>query len=175
MKHLNLILTLCCLLAILASVFAQDTTTGTVRGYVSDTSPAQNPIAGVRVAIVGTDGYEYVQITDTSGQYKIAGLPPGRYLMSITKEGYGERVGKPITVTAGGDQYVAMRMSEHRTFVTFLKGLFGGGDDMPPKMTEEEEPTSQKKESGSLSWLLLLCLAIVAAFLIGRRSRRRSD
>ena len=175
MKHLNLILTLCCLLAVLASVFAQDTTTGTVRGSVSDTSPSQNPIAEVRVVVVNAAGIEHAAQTDSSGEFEIAGLPPGRYLMSITKEGYGERVGKPITVTAGGDQYVAMKMSEHRTFVTFLKGLFGGGDDMPPKMTEEEEPTSQKKELGSLSWLLLLCLAIVAAFLIGRRSRRRSD
>jgi hypothetical protein len=160
---------------ILMPVFAQDTTTGTVRGSVSDTSPSQNPIAEVRVVVVNAAGIEHAAQTDSSGEFEIAGLPPGRYLMSITKEGYGERVGKPITVTAGGDQYVAMRMSEHRTFVTFLKGLFGGGDDMPPKMTEEEEPTSQKKESGSLSWLLLLCLAIVAAFLIGRRSRRRSD
>ena len=150
--------------------------TGIVRGIVSDTAPTPIPIAEVRVAIVGADGYEYVQITDTSGQYKIAGLPPGRYLMSFTKEGYGERLGKAITVSAGGDQYVSMKMSEKATFITFLKKLFGGDDSAASKTTEEEESRSQNQESGSLVWLLLLCLVIVVGVIfISRRSRRRSE
>lgn len=175
MKRLCLILTLCNLAFIPASVFAQDTTTGTVRGSVSDTSPSQNPIAEVRVVVVNAAGIEHAARTDSSGEFEIAGLPPGRYLMSFTKEGYGERVGKPVTVVAGGDLYLPMKMSKKETFGSFLKKQFGGVEDTPSKTTEEEEPTSQKKESGSLSWLLLLCLAIVVAFLIGRRSRRRSD
>ena len=176
MKHLNLILTLCCLLAILAPVFAQESTTGSVRGSVRDTSPLQNPIAGVRVVIVGADGIEHEALTASSGEFEISGLATGLYLMSFTKEGYGERVGKPVTVVAGADHYIAMMMSEKGTFATFLKGLFGGDDDMSSKTTEEEEPASQKQESGSLIWLLLLGLVIVAGVvIIGRRSNSRSE
>lgn len=176
MKRLYPILTLCSLVVIPAAVFAQDATTGIVRGIVSDTSPLQNPLEDVRVVVVNPAGIEYETLTDSSGEFEIAELPPGRYLMSFTKERYGERLGKPITVTAGGDQYVAMKMSEKRTFASFLKRLFGGSDDMPSKTTESEEPTSDKQESSSLFWLLLLCLAVVVGVvIISRRSSRRSE
>ena len=109
MNQFNLILTLCSLVVILMPVFAQDTTTGTVRGSVSDTSAVENPIAGVRVVILNAAGIEHEALTDSSGEFEIGGLATGRYLMSSTKEGYGERVGKPITVTAGGDHYMSMK------------------------------------------------------------------
>ena len=176
MKRLYLILTLCSLAVILALAFAQDTKTGIVRGIARDTSPLQNPIEGVRVVVVNPAGIEHEALTDSSGEFEIIELPPGRYLMSFTKEGYEERVGKPITVVAGGDQYVSMKMSEETTFTTFLKRLFGGDDSTPSKTTEEEESGSQNQESGSLVWLLLLCLVIVVGVvIIGRRNRRRSE
>ena len=39
----------------------------------------------------------------------IVGLAPGRYLLSIYKEGYEDRTGKPITVMAGGEHYMSLK------------------------------------------------------------------
>ena len=150
--------------------------TGIVRGYVTDTASFLNPLEGVRVVVVNPAGIGHEALTNRSGEFEIINLPPGRYLMSFTKEGYGERLGKAITVSAGGDQYVSMKMSEKATFITFLKKLFGGDDRAASKTTEEEESRSQNQESGSLVWLLLLCLVIVVGVIfISRRSRRRSE
>ena len=84
--------------------------TGAVRGYISDTSTAQLPIKGVKVVVVGTDGTEFETISDDTGEYQKSGIPPGRYLLNIYKDGYGERTGKPVTIIAGGEHYVPLKM-----------------------------------------------------------------
>ena len=109
MKWSSLIL-LCCLWGVPRVVFSQDATTGTIRGNIVDTSTEQLPIEGVRVVIVGTDGSEFETTSDSKGEYKRAGIPPRRYLLSIYKDGYGDRTGRPVTVVAGGDHYVPLKM-----------------------------------------------------------------
>ncbi len=93
---------------------------GTVRGQIVDTSPAQNPIEGVQVKIVDIEGTEYEATSDENGDYERKGLPAGRYLISIYKEGYGDRLGKPITVVNGGDHYMPLKMTEKSNITTFL-------------------------------------------------------
>ena len=76
---------------------------GTVRGQIVDTTTAQNPIPEVDVRIVATGGEEFTATTDGNGDYEKSGIPAGRYLISIYREGYGDRVGKAVTVVNGGD------------------------------------------------------------------------
>ena len=95
----------------LGSVFAQNG--GTVRGQITDLTPAQDPIEGVEVKIVAQDGNkEWTTTTDAKGEYKHAGLPPGRYLISIFKEGYDARVGKPVSIVEGGDHFIPLKTSK---------------------------------------------------------------
>ena len=95
----------------LGSVFAQNG--GTVRGQITDLTPAQDPIEGVEVKIVAQDGNkEWTTTTDAKGEYKHAGLPPGRYLISISKDGYDARRGKPVAIVEGGDHFVPLKMSK---------------------------------------------------------------
>ena len=95
---------------------AQDDATngGTVRGQIAELTPAQNPIENVEVKIIAQaqDGGNQVWTTktDADGNYKHAGLPAGRYLISISKDGYNERIGKPVTVVEGGDHFVPLKM-----------------------------------------------------------------
>ncbi len=104
-------------------LFAQDAAIngGTVRGRIVDTTDKQNPIEGVDVRIVDVEGTEYKTITDANGDYVRAGLPAGRYLISIYKEGYGDRLGKPVTVVNGGDHYVPLKMTEKSGIANFLQ------------------------------------------------------
>ena len=95
-------------------VFAQDNALngGTVRGRITDTTEAQNPIEAVEIKIFTADGTEFITKTDANGDYKHAGLPAGRYLINISKKGYGKRIGKPVTVVNGGDHFVPLKMSK---------------------------------------------------------------
>ncbi len=94
---------------------------GTVRGKITDTSNAQNPIEGVEVKIVDINGTEFTATTEANGEYTRTGLPAGRYLISIYKEGYGDRLGKPVTVVNGGDHYVPLKMTKKSNIATFLE------------------------------------------------------
>ncbi len=151
MKRLSLILTLCSLWIIPAAMFAQAPTTGTVRGNILDTSEAQLPIEGVLVVMVNVNGSEHEALTDNNGDYKIIGLTPGRYLLSIYKAGYSDRTGKPVTIVAGGDHYVPIKMTKKAGLIDLLPGEFD-----------------------SSLWLFLLCLggAFALGYLIGRAGRR---
>ncbi|MYB00180.1 carboxypeptidase regulatory-like domain-containing protein [Candidatus Poribacteria bacterium] len=96
-------------------VFAQGAAMsgGTLRGQITDVTPAQNPIEDVEVKIVSQDsGKEWTIKTDTDGNYKHAGIPAGRYLISISKDGYDKRVGKSVTIVDDGDHFVPLKMAE---------------------------------------------------------------
>ena len=150
MIRLNLALILIiCVGIYVGTVFAQDDLTqqgGTIRGQIVDTTEAQNPIEGVDVRIVATSGEEYTAITDANGDYEKSGIPAGRYLISIYREGYGDRVGKLVTVVNGGDHYVPLKMTKKNTILDFLQG------------------------SVPMYWALILCVIIV--ILIFARTNR---
>ena len=106
----------------ISSVFAQGegVNGGTVEGKITDTSSKQNPIEGVQVKIVDIDGTEHEATTDENGDYERTGLPAGRYLISIYKEGYGDRLGKPVTVVNGGKHYVPLKMTQKSNIAAFM-------------------------------------------------------
>ena len=105
-------------------VFAQDdggASGGTVRGQIVDTTTAQSPIEGVEVIVKATGGEEYTATTDANGDYERSGIPAGRYLVSIYREGYGDRVGKPVTVVNGGDHFLPLKMTKKDNIITFFQ------------------------------------------------------
>ena len=150
MKRFSLILALCGLWVIPTAMFAQAPTTGTIRGNVVDTSEAQLPIEGVRVVVVSTRASEYEATTDSNGDYTLI-LTPGRYLVCIYKVGYRDRTSKPVTVVAGGDHYVPLKMTKGAGLMSLLERQFN-----------------------SALWPFLLCVgsAFVLGYFIGRAGRR---
>ena len=121
---------------------------GTVRGKISDTIEAQLPIEGVRVVILAQDGTEFTTMTNANGDYERVDIPAGRYLISIYKEGYHDRLGKPVTVVDGGDHYVPLKMTRKNTIVDFFLS--------PVPMF----------------WILILCVIIVLLLLILVRTNK---
>lgn len=141
MTRLNLALTCVLYLALsVGIVFAQNDLQqqgGTIRGQIVDTTQAQKPIEGVRVVIVATSGTEFTTTTDANGDYVHAGIPAGRYLISIYREGYGDRMGKPVTVVNGGDHFVPLKMTKRDNILDFFQS------------------------SVPMYWALILCVIIV--------------
>lgn len=101
---------------------------GTIRGTISDLTQGQKPIEGVEVKLVAQDGTEYTTKTDANGDYKKASIPAGRYTISIHKEGYNARSGKPVTIVNGGDHFVPFIMTE--------KGDFGPRREVPARRAD---------------------------------------
>ncbi len=113
---------------------------GTVRGTITDTTPAQNPIEGVEVKIVGVNGTAFTTTTDANGDYVRAGLPAGRYFINIFKDGYGDRLGKPVTIVKGGDHFVPLKMLKTRRKVENVFDLFVPRKTIEKKQTETDTP-----------------------------------
>ncbi|MCE2397024.1 carboxypeptidase regulatory-like domain-containing protein [Candidatus Poribacteria bacterium] len=153
MKRLSLILALCALSAIPMAAFAQAPTTGTIRGNIVDTTEARLPIEGVRVVVVSSRASEYETTTDSNGDYTLI-LTPGRYLVCIYKAGYGDRTGKPVTVVAGGDHYVPMKMTKKAGLSDLLLS---------------------KLPSSPWSLPLILIGVFLLGIYVGRRTGRRTD
>lgn len=114
---------------------------GTVRGRIVDTTEQQNPIEDVEVFIVAQDGTEFKTATDANGDYEKSGIPAGRYLISIYKDEYGDRLGKPVTIVNGGDHYVPLKMTKKNTIMDFFQG------------------------SVPMFWVVILCVVIVILIL----------
>ncbi len=104
--------------------FAQDDVMsgGILRGQITDVTLRQNPIEGVEVKVVSQNGgKEWTTKTDVDGNYKHAGLPAGRYLISISKDGYDRSVGKPVTIVDGGDHFVPLKMAQKGNIEPFFE------------------------------------------------------
>ena len=144
MKRLSLTLTLA-LLVFASLSFAQDSTTGIVRGQVLDTTSQRNPVAGANVVIVGTSGETFEETTDEAGSYRMENVQPGRYLFTISKATYGTRQGfKAVTVIAGGDHFQDLKITKKDTVVTFFQKF------------------------GFVFWPLMICSVLAITFIIER-------
>ena len=104
----------------------------TIKGEVIEASPEQRPIAeqrpieGVTVKIVNVaTEEEFTVTTNKNGFYEKKGLPAGRYTISVSKKGYGDRVGKSKVVAAGGEIFDRIKMRKKENIFTFLFDLYG--------------------------------------------------
>ena len=125
--RVTLILVVCVVLYI-AGATAQESDTlgekGTVHGYIIDTTPAQLPIAGVRVQIDNEKGHIFETTSAETGEFAYRDIPADDYLIHIHKSGYQSRIGKPVSVTNGGVHYVPLTMNKKENIFTRLQNWF---------------------------------------------------
>ncbi len=135
-RLISMLITVACVGMFSGITFAQDDPVngGTIRGMIADLTQGQKPIEGVEIKIVAQDGTAYTTKTDANGDYKKSGIPAGRYTISIYKEGYNTRSGKPVTIVKGGDHYVPFNITE--------KGNFGPRAEVPARRAD---PTLDRK------------------------------
>ena len=61
-------------------------TTGGIKAAIQDGKHA--PVAGVEIRLKYRDGRRWVATTDSNGQFRAGGLPPGDYEVSFHRKGY---------------------------------------------------------------------------------------
>ena len=79
---------------------AQDITSGTISGTVVDEQGAVVQGATVEARNVDT-GFARSFTTDENGRFTILALPPGRYVVSYTKDGFAKHNQENVEVTVG--------------------------------------------------------------------------
>ena len=97
---------------------------GTVRGKITDTTDTHNPIEGVRVMILAKNKTGFTTTTDANGDYKLTGIPAGRYLISLQKEGYNDWRGRSLTVLNDGDHFIPLKMFKKSDVATLADTFF---------------------------------------------------
>ncbi len=88
------------------------TTTGTVRGEVTDTGGA--PLPGVTVTLIGEQGVERVVATGENGAYLIPSVQPGTYAVDVQLEGMGQQRAEEVRVNIGGTMTVDFQLGGDR-------------------------------------------------------------
>lgn len=81
-------------------VVAQDITSGTIQGTVSDEQGAAVPGATVEARNVGTN-FTKTFTTDSDGRFTILSIPPGRYVVTVTKTGFAKLNQENVELTVG--------------------------------------------------------------------------
>src|SRR5271156_2780516 len=87
------------MLLIVANLFAQETTGG-LQGTVKDPSGAVVSKASVVLTSSSLVG-EKTLVTDSSGYYRFANLPPGNYTLTVKASGFSELKREGIAIEVG--------------------------------------------------------------------------
>src|ERR1051325_7712828 len=75
-------------------------TTGTIQGAVTDASGAAIPGANVEIKNLDTN-LSKTFTTDEGGRFVALALPPGKYTVTVTKQGFATAVGEKFDLTVG--------------------------------------------------------------------------
>jgi outer membrane receptor for ferrienterochelin and colicin len=82
------------------SAIAQDITSGTIQGTVEDEQGAVVSGATVEAKNVATN-FTRTFSTDSDGRFTMLLMPPGRYVVTVTKQGFAKLIQSNVDVTVG--------------------------------------------------------------------------
>src|SRR6266571_6639965 len=108
------------LLAVASVVVSQtQITTGTIQGSVTDANGAVMPGATVEIKNLDTNIFKTLT-TDEGGRFVALALPPGKYSVTVSKQGFATAVAEQVDLTVGQalNLPVAMKVSGVEARVT---------------------------------------------------------
>ena len=88
-----------------------------IRGRVLVMDPSDALLSDVKVIIEDANRIVFSDATDADGEYECRGLSPGRYLISLHKDGYIEKKGMPLIVPKNGNHGIGV--TEEGMFVSY--------------------------------------------------------
>jgi hypothetical protein len=134
--------------ALLTICFAQDASTGAIRGTVVD--PVGSRIAGASIALVNTaTGFRYSARSDSQGLFAFQLLPPGDYSARASAQGMSPQLTPNIHVDLGATAEVAFNLSVAGVKETVTVSA------QPPLIESEPSPTSYLIDERAITGLPL--------------------
>lgn len=88
-----------------------------IHGRVNEMIPLWPTLSDVKVVIESADRIVFSDTSNADGEYECRGLSPGRYLISLHKEGYIEKQGIPLIVTNNGNH--SLWVTEEGMFISY--------------------------------------------------------
>ena len=82
------------------NALAQDSTSGTIQGTISDPQGAVVPGATVEAKNLSTS-FARSFTTDSEGRFTLLSMPPGRYVVTVTKQGFAKLNQENVELTVG--------------------------------------------------------------------------
>jgi hypothetical protein len=109
-KFVKLSFVLSFILGMSAIAFGQSTTTGAIGGVV--TNPNKEVVPNASVTVRNTDtNKEDTAVTDDQGRFKVAGLQPGSYAVTINGAGFSPYTQEKVTVEIGRETTLSAALS----------------------------------------------------------------
>ena len=88
-----------------------------IHGRIHEMIPLRPALSDVKVVIESVDRIVFSDTSNADGEYECRGLSPGRYLISLHKDGYIEKKGMPLIVTNNGNHGVWV--TEEGMFISY--------------------------------------------------------
>src|SRR5450759_1870360 len=99
-RHLPVLILLAVLAVLGVAIAAEAQTTGVITGSIKDAQGGVLP--GVTLTLRNADtGVTRTSTTESTGEYRFAGLPPGRYEVKAELAGFATVDVKDLTITIG--------------------------------------------------------------------------
>ena len=98
------------LIAMPASLAAQDSATGSIRGTVSDSTSSRIALASIAIVNIAT-GTRYTATSDAEGGFVLDLLPPGDYSARVVAEGMSPQVTPQLHVDVGAAANLEFRLT----------------------------------------------------------------
>jgi Carboxypeptidase regulatory-like domain len=93
-----------------STCFAQDGSSGVIRGVVLD--PVNRRVPGATIALVNNGtGFRYQQMSDIEGRFAFQLLPPGEYSARVTSDGMSPQLNDHVEVNLGGATEIEFRLT----------------------------------------------------------------
>lgn len=155
MKHTKSVLAFFTLFLIAGSMFAQDRSTGSIKGKVRVETGTP---AGVAVVIRQGEREIARGVTDKNGEFAIARLAPGRYGITLRKTGLSVGTIEDVEVKAGKNRSLGDRLilTIDEGSIAFIRGsVFDQNDRSVPNVKIElarvEQDGTVKKIDGRIT------------------------
>ena len=101
MAHKRFFLPLLFLVFLFAFILVTHAATGRVEGKITDPNGAAVKAAEVSLVNIATN-QKFSAVTDDRGQYKVEGLPPGTYVITVSAKGFNVAQRESVKLDEGG-------------------------------------------------------------------------